>query len=76
MVALIKSIAILMMSAKLAAPGLLKKTVFPEKMLWHQLLMDQSNDILLVKYIPFCHTTEVYIKKIFWNFPMKLTNQY
>ena len=31
MVALIKSIAILMMSAKLAAPGLLKKTVFPEK---------------------------------------------
>ena len=58
-VALIKFIEILMMSAKLAAPGLLKRTAFPVKRLWHQLLMDQSNYILLVKYVPFCRTTEV-----------------
>ena len=52
-VALSKFIAILMMSANLAAPGLLKRTA----------LMDKSSYILLVKYVPFCHTTEVYTIK-------------
>ena len=58
-VALIKFIEILMMSVKLAAPGLLKRTAYPVKRLWHQFLMDQSNYILLAKYVPFCHTIEV-----------------
>ena len=50
-IALMKFIPILMVSAELAAPGLLKGTEFPEKRLWHQLVMDQANYILLVKYV-------------------------
>ena len=66
-VALIKFIAILMMSAKLFTSDPLKRTTFPEKRLWHQLLTVQSNYILCVKYVPFCHTTEVFIQtNIFW----------
>ena len=66
-VALIKFIAILMMSAKLFTSDPLKRTRFPEKRLWHQLLTVQSNYILCVKYVPFCHTTEVFIQtNIFW----------
>ena len=50
-IALMKFIPILMVSAELAAQGLLKGNEFPEKRLWHQLVMDQANYILLVKYV-------------------------
>ena len=64
-VALIKFIAVVMMSAKSAAPCVLIRSAFPKQRLWHQLLIDHSSYILLVKHVPFCHTTEVYIKKTF-----------
>ena len=53
-----------MMSAKLSTSSLLKKTACSEKNLWYQPLTDQSSYILLVKYVPFCHTTEGDIKNI------------
>ena len=62
-----KFIPILMVSAELAAPGLLKGTEFQEKRLRHQLVMDQANYILLVKYVSLCHTTEIFIQRIIFQ---------
>ena len=66
-VALIKFIPILMVSAKLAAPGLLKRAAFSGKRLCHHLLMEQPDFILLVKYVLFCHKTEIFTQRIIFQ---------